>query len=67
MPRQILLVRHYQSQANADGRLDGKVDSPLSERGRERATRLAAFMASREIGPATLIASPLSRAAPPPK
>ena len=62
MPRQILLVRHCQSQANADGRLEGKGDSPLSERGRVQAARLAAFMASRDIGPATLIASPLSRA-----
>jgi glucosyl-3-phosphoglycerate phosphatase len=62
MPRQILLVRHCQSQANADGRLEGRGDSPLSERGREQAGRLAAFMASRDIGPATLIASPLSRA-----
>ena len=62
MPRQILLVRHCQSQANADGRLEGSGDSPLSEVGREQARRLAAFIASRDIGPARLIASPLSRA-----
>jgi probable phosphoglycerate mutase len=62
MPRRILLVRHCQSQANADGRLEGKGDSPLSEVGRQQAMRLAAFMAAQEIGPATLIASPLSRA-----
>lgn len=62
MPRQILLVRHCQSQANADGRLEGSGDSPLSEVGREQARRLAALMAARDIGPATLIASPLSRA-----
>jgi broad specificity phosphatase PhoE len=54
MPRQILLVRHCQSRANADGRLEGRGDSPLSERGREQARRLAAVMASRDIGPATL-------------
>ena len=62
MPRRILLVRHCQSQANADGRIEGKGDSPLSEAGREQARRVAAFVASRDIGPATLIASPLSRA-----
>jgi probable phosphoglycerate mutase len=67
MPRQILLVRHCQSQANADGRLEGKGDSPLSEAGREQAKRVAAFIAalgvaSRDVGAATLIASPLARA-----
>lgn len=62
MPRRIFLVRHCQSQANADGRLEGKGNSPLSETGREQAKRVAAFVASQDIGPATLIVSPLSRA-----
>ena len=62
MPRRILLVRHCESQANADGRLEGKGDSPLSEAGREQARRVAAFMASQAIGAATLLASPWSRA-----
>ena len=62
MPRRMLLVRHCQSQANAEGRIEGKGDSPLSEAGREQARRVAAFVASQDIGPATLIASPLSRA-----
>jgi broad specificity phosphatase PhoE len=62
MPRRILLVRHCQSQANADGRIEGKGDSPLSEAGREQADRVAAFVASQDIGAATLLASPLSRA-----
>jgi probable phosphoglycerate mutase len=62
MPRQILLVRHCQSQANADGRLEGRGDSPLSEAGRDQAKRVAAFVASQHAGPASLIASPLSRA-----
>ena len=62
MPRRILLIRHCQSQANADSRLEGKGDSPLSDAGREQAGRVAAFVASQDIGPATLIASPLSRA-----
>ena len=62
MPRRILLVRHCQSQANAAGRLEGKGDSPLSEAGREQARRVAAFIAAQDVGPATLIASPQSRA-----
>ena len=62
MPRRILLIRHCQSQANADGRIEGKGDSPLSAVGREQAKRVAAFVAAQDLGPATLIASPLSRA-----
>jgi len=62
MPRRILLIRHCQSQANADGRLEGKGDSPLSQVGHKQAKRLAAFIAAQRIGPATLIVSPQSRA-----
>jgi len=66
MPRRILLVRHCQSQANADGRLEGKGDSPLSEAGRAQAARVAAFIAAlmpaEDIAAATLIASPQARA-----
>jgi broad specificity phosphatase PhoE len=62
VPRRILLVRHCESQANADGRIEGKGDSPLSAAGREQARRVAAFMAAQDVGPATLLASPLARA-----
>lgn len=62
MPRRIFLVRHCQSQANADGRIEGKGDSPLSEIGLAQAQRVAAFVAAQNIGAATLVASPLSRA-----
>ena len=59
MPRRILLVRHCQSQANADGRIEGKGDSPLSEAGREQARRVGAFVAAQNIGPAgSLIVAP---------
>ena len=33
MRRRIFLIRHCQSQANADGRIEGKGDSPLSAEG----------------------------------
>lgn len=62
MSRRILLVRHCQSQANAEGRIEGRGDSPLSATGLEQAARVAAFIAAQDIGPATLIASTQSRA-----
>ena len=63
MPRRVFLIRHCQSEANRDGRIEGRGDSPLSDLGAEQARRVARFMAEQEIGAATLIASPQSRAA----
>ncbi len=37
----VLLIRHGQSVANAEGRLQGCLDSPLTDRGREQARALA--------------------------
>jgi probable phosphoglycerate mutase len=62
MPRRILLVRHCQSQANADGRIEGRGDSPLSQTGRRQAEAVAAFIATQGLGEVTLIASTQSRA-----
>jgi probable phosphoglycerate mutase len=62
MPRRVLLVRHCQSQANADGRIEGRGDSPLSEQGRLQAEAVAAFIAAQGLGEVTLIASTQSRA-----
>ncbi|HEY3797636.1 MAG TPA: histidine phosphatase family protein [Caulobacteraceae bacterium] len=62
MPRRILLVRHCQSQANADGRIEGKGDSPLSDIGRAQAEVVAAFIAAQGLGEVTLVASSQSRA-----
>jgi broad specificity phosphatase PhoE len=62
MPRRVLLVRHCQSQANADGRVEGKGDSPLSDHGRRQAEAVGAFVAAQDLGDATLIASSQARA-----
>jgi broad specificity phosphatase PhoE len=62
MRRHVFLVRHCQSTANAEGRIEGKGDSPLSAEGREQARTVAAFIAGRALGAATLIASSQQRA-----
>ena len=62
MRRRILLVRHCQSQANAEGRIEGRGDSPLSEAGERQAELVAAFIAAQELGEVTLIASSQARA-----
>ncbi len=46
--RCLVLIRHGQSQANADGLFTGLLDSPLTERGRQEAT--AAGWRLREAG-----------------
>lgn len=55
----VLLVRHGQSEWNADGRWQGQEDPPLTELGREQARR-----AARAVGAVDAVfASPLTRAA----
>ena len=56
----ISFVRHGETALNRDGRLQGRVDSELSEKGREQAARLATRFASTAV--TRLIASPLLRA-----
>lgn len=54
----LILVRHGESAGNAEGRLLGRIDSPLTERGQAQARSLAATVA----GADRLISSPLARA-----
>ena len=62
MRRRVLIVRHCQSEANAEGRIEGRGDSPLSAEGERQAQALAAFIAAQSLGEATLIASSQARA-----
>jgi broad specificity phosphatase PhoE len=62
MPRHVFLVRHCQSLANAEGRIEGKGDSELSDLGREQARAVAAFIGERDLRTPRLIASSQARA-----
>jgi broad specificity phosphatase PhoE len=54
----LILVRHGESTGNAEGLLLGRIDAPLTERGRVEARSLAPSVA----GAGRLISSPLQRA-----
>lgn len=54
----LVLVRHGQTDANAQRRLQGRVDLPLTEVGREQAAALARALPS----VAAVVSSPLARA-----
>ncbi len=56
----MLLIRHGETEWNRVGRLQGREDSPLTERGLAQADRLARAAAS--LGVARVLASPLGRA-----
>jgi broad specificity phosphatase PhoE len=60
MPPRILLVRHGQSTYNAEWRVQGQQDAPLSDLGRQQAERIADRLASYPIE--RVISSDLSRA-----
>ncbi len=59
----LLLVRHGQSVANAQGRLQGQFDSPLSDQGRGEARALARRLRQEGWEIAAVYASDLKRAA----
>jgi broad specificity phosphatase PhoE len=58
----ITFVRHGESTGNAENRLQGLADFPLSETGREQVRALAARWKAEGVGFDTVITSPLSRA-----
>ena len=56
-----MLLRHGESQGNAQGRMQGRRDYPLSALGQDQAARAGGFLAG--LGPfAAVYASPLKRA-----
>ena len=59
---EIMLLRHGESEGNAQGRMQGRRDYPLSALGREQAARVGAFIASSGLGFAAVYCSPLKRA-----
>lgn len=56
----LYLIRHGESAYNAEGRIQGQQDPPLSELGRRQSEALAAALG--ELGIETVYASPLMRA-----
>ena len=59
-PITLTLVRHGESTWNAEHRMQGQADPPLSDLGREQSSALAPFIADLEAGP--VVSSDLARA-----
>jgi len=59
----IYLVRHGQSEGNAQGFFQGNIDSPLTSLGQRQAAHLADWLAQQGLKPDAIYTSPLSRAA----
>ncbi len=57
----LIIVRHAESTANADGRFQGRCDYPLSERGRRQAALLRDRFESEDYLPTHIYSSPLIR------
>jgi broad specificity phosphatase PhoE len=62
MPDRLILIRHGESTWNAEERLQGQMDPPLSELGREQALALKPLVDKLEIPPERVISSDLTRA-----
>ncbi len=57
----LILIRHGESTANAEGRWQGRADFSLSETGRSQAGRLRLRLKGEEYSPTHIYTSPLSR------
>jgi glucosyl-3-phosphoglycerate phosphatase len=62
MPDRLILVRHGESTWNAEHRLQGQLDPPLSDAGREQARALRPVVAALGVAPERVVVSDLSRA-----
>lgn len=61
MPASFYILRHGETVANADGRIQGRSEYPLNDAGRQQAEALASWLGTRQIR--AVFHSPLSRAA----
>ena len=59
----LLLIRHGESVGNAEGRMQGQFDSPLTDRGRDQARALLARLQGEGWKPSVIYSSDLCRAA----
>ena len=59
----LIFVRHAESEANAQGRMQGHADFPLSDRGRSQAESLFRRFTSEGLEPTHAYSSPLKRTA----
>jgi probable phosphoglycerate mutase len=59
---ELLIVRHGESVANAEGRMQGQRDYPLSETGQRQAAQLGRFLAAAGLRFDAAYTSPLTRA-----
>lgn len=59
-PVQVMLVRHGETEANLSGKLQGRIDVPLSATGYERTVELRPHVSA--FQPDLVLSSPLSRA-----
>ena len=59
-PTRVVAIRHGETDWNAEGRMQGQLDTPLGRRGRWQASRLAASLDGEGIE--AIVASDLSRA-----
>ena len=57
----LILVRHGRTQANLEGRLQGRLDQDLDDRGRQQAVSVAAYVQDR-VEVDFVVSSPLKRA-----
>jgi broad specificity phosphatase PhoE len=59
---EVLIVRHGESVGNAEDRMQGRADFPLSKRGRDQARALGAWLSLQGLDWSRHYASPLARA-----